>query len=71
MCPPLRLHLLGLRRPGEGLLGEAGLGVLTVGPGVGWAWRAAAGRGGSAWRAAAVFSHSFPRSSYLLSVWLW
>lgn len=60
MCAPLRLHLLGLRRTGEGLLGEAGLGVLTVGPGVGWAWRAAA-----------VFSHSFPRSSYLLSVWLW
>lgn len=61
MCPPLRLHLLGPRRPGEGLLGEAGLGVLTVGGlGVGWAWRAAA-----------VFSHSFPRSSYLLSVWLW
>lgn len=48
---------------GKGLLGETVLGMLTVGgPGVG---------PGGRWRAAAVFSHSFPRSSYLLSVWLW
>lgn len=66
MCPFLRLHLLATRWPWGRVCWEWWhLGVLGVGrPGMG----PGAGVQG---RAAAVFSHSFPRSSYLLSVWLW
>lgn len=50
--------------PGKGPLERWREGMLTVGG-------AGCGARGGRWRAAAVFSHSFPRSSYLLSVWLW
>lgn len=51
--------------PGEGSAGGSGAWACSVSGG-----GRGAGAGGRG-RAAAVFSHSFPRSSYLLSVWLW
>lgn len=65
-CLFLPAHLQRLRWSWEGACWRDGVWAcsLSGGPGVGL-------RAGGRWRAAAVFSHSFPRSSYLLSVWLW
>lgn len=69
MCPPLRLRLLG-RSVGGGGSGGAHRGA-RAGAGRERGVEGCSGEAGLGVEAAAVFSHSFPRSSYLLSVWLW
>lgn len=66
-CPFLLVPVQRLRRSWKGPAGETVCGHAHCwGAGCG-----ALGGGVGRWRPAAVFSRSFPRSSCLLSVWLW